>query len=165
MKGSPAYLSLGSNLGDREDNLHRARSSVIERIGPQLSVSGIYETGPWGYDSTHLYLNCCLGVMSAMEPLQVMDELLAIEAEMGRKREAGGYRDRTIDIDLLVYGQMILDHPRLVLPHPAMAQRRFVLVPFNEIAPDLPHPVTGVTVKDMLHRCQDSSMVRLHKVG
>jgi 2-amino-4-hydroxy-6-hydroxymethyldihydropteridine diphosphokinase len=159
LKGHLTYLSLGSNLGHRAENLDRARRSVIQRIGPQLSGSGIYETIPWGYESKHLFYNCCIGLKTALEPLPMLDEILSIEKEMGRQREPGGYRDRIIDIDILFYAHRVLDHPRLILPHPSVELRRFVLVPLDEIAPDMKHPVSGESVKSMLERCEDQSRV------
>jgi 2-amino-4-hydroxy-6-hydroxymethyldihydropteridine diphosphokinase len=170
-KGNLTYLSIGSNLGYREANLENAGSSIMQRIGPQVSASGIYETVPWGYESKHLFYNCCIGLLTEMEPLPMMDEILSIEREMGRRRETGrrremgrqrgggGYSDRIIDIDILFYGSLIVNHSRLIIPHPALEQRRFVLVPLHEIAPELIHPATGATVKTMLDRCTDHSRV------
>ena len=89
-----------------------------------------------------------------------MEEILAIEKTLGRERGFDGYADRLIDIDLLLYGDVILDHPRLKIPHPTMEQRRFVLEPLAEIAPDLIHPVKGLTIRKMLDQCQDQGVVR-----
>jgi 2-amino-4-hydroxy-6-hydroxymethyldihydropteridine diphosphokinase len=155
-----AYFSLGSNLGNRESNLERARLHIIEKIGRHLSTSPIYETTPWGYGTEHLYLNCCTVVETVMEPLAILDEILSIEKGMGRRREAGRYTDRTIDIDLLFCGNRIIRDQRLIVPHPELGRRRFVLVPLNDIAPDLVHPVEGIKVSEMLARCQDHSPVR-----
>jgi 2-amino-4-hydroxy-6-hydroxymethyldihydropteridine diphosphokinase len=155
-----AYFSLGSNLGDRENNLERARLTITQKIGRHVSTSPVYETVPWGYGTEHLYLNCCTGVETLMEPLAILDEILSIERGMGRQREAGGYIDRNIDIDLLFCGNRIIRDQRLTVPHPALGNRRFVLVPLNDIAPDLVHPVAGITVSEMLARCGDQSPVR-----
>jgi 2-amino-4-hydroxy-6-hydroxymethyldihydropteridine diphosphokinase len=165
LKGDLTYLSLGSNLGPREANLKRAGRSLIQRIGAEVSTSGIYESVPWGYESKHLFYNCCIGLITEMEPLTVLDEIISIEKEMGRRREPGGYKDRIIDIDLLFYGDRILTHSRLILPHPALEQRRFVLEPLHEIAPDLVHPVTGESIQTMLERCGDQSRVVLVSPG
>ena len=165
MSESLAYFSLGSNLGDREHNLNRAGEFIVQRIGQQVSVSGIYETVPWGYGSRHLFYNCCICARTFLEPLALLEEILSIERELGRYRTSGGYRDRTIDIDILFYGDLIMQHPELMIPHPAIEKRRFVLAPLHEIAPDLVHPGNGMTVEEMLNRCEDQSPVKRLKVN
>ena len=124
----------------------------------------INESEPWGFSSDHSFYNCCISVQTALEPLQVMDAILQIEKGMGRERNSprkveDGYADRVIDIDLLLFGTMQYDHPRLVLPHPALANRRFVLVPLAEIAPHLVHPVLGISISRMLDLCSDPGEV------
>lgn len=161
MSESLAYFSLGSNLGDREDNLNKAREFIVQRIGQQVSVSGIYETVPWGYQSRYLFHNFCMCVRTSLEPLVLLEVTLSIERELGRFRRADGYRDRTIDIDILFYGDLVMQHPSLTIPHPAIEIRRFVLAPLHEIAPELVHPGNGMTVEEMLNRCEDQSPVKL----
>ncbi len=153
------YLSLGSNLGHREQHLEEAMKLIQSRIGGLESVSRYYESEPWGYSSEKRFFNCCLSVQTTLGPLLLLDQLLEIEKEMGRQRGGMGYRDRVIDIDLLLYGDSQLDHPRLTLPHPAMGIRRFVLVPLAEIAPELIHPVAGISIRKMLKQCADQSEV------
>ena len=155
-----AYLSLGSNLGNRVNQLEDAIQLIAEQIGPPVSVSGIYESESWGFSSDHRFCNCCISLPTALEPLSVLEAILNIEKGMGRKRASpsgaqGGYTDRPIDIDLLLFGDDRFDHPRLTLPHPAMDNRRFVLVPLTEIAPRLVHPVLGISVSRMLELCND----------
>jgi 2-amino-4-hydroxy-6-hydroxymethyldihydropteridine diphosphokinase len=156
-----AYLSLGSNLGHRERNLEGA----IERIGHQTGeiekISRYYESEPWGYSSDNSFCNCCVSVRTLLDPLHMLDRLLGIEKQMGRLRAKGGYSDRIIDIDLLLFDDILLDHPRLTLPHPAMGKRKFVLVPLAEIAPGLIHPVTGMSISRMLQQCDDRTGVNL----
>jgi len=153
------YLSLGSNLGDRETHLNEAKKLIQARIAALEEVSGIYESGAWGYSSENLYYNCCVSLRTSLPPLRLMDTILEIEQEMGRQRRGTGYSDRVIDIDLLFYGDRKLDHSRLVVPHPAIGDRRFVLIPMAEIAPGLIHPVHGKTMAEMLRSCPDPSTV------
>jgi 2-amino-4-hydroxy-6-hydroxymethyldihydropteridine diphosphokinase len=154
-----ACFSLGSNLGDRVKYLDSARMLMAERMGKVESVSGIYESPSWGYASDHSYYNCCVVIRTGLSPLALIDLALEVEREMGRNREGGNYADRIIDIDLLLYGDKVMVHPRLRLPHPRMGERRFVLVPLAEIAPDLVHPGSGLSIARMLERCQDPSEV------
>ena len=159
------YLSLGSNLGHRMSNLTRARDAIRDQIGNPISLSGVYESKAWGYSSAYSFYNCCLSVRTRLEPLLVLDALLSIEESLGRIRKDEGYADRLIDMDLLFYGDRILDHPRLLLPHPALEKRRFVLQPLTEIAPELVHPVNGLKIKELLGRCPDQSQLSQVKVG
>jgi len=161
------YFSLGSNLGDRVKQLEDAIGLLSEQVGRLEKISGIYESESWGFSSDHRFCNCCLSVHTILEPLQVLDAILSIERKLGRERnspeEMGeGYSDRIIDIDLLLFGQMQFKHPHLVIPHPAMKDRRFVLLPMHEIAPRLVHPVLGITMEQMLEQCADPVRVWLY---
>ncbi len=153
LKGEIIYLSLGSNLGDRVQNLRQAGQLIAKQVGGLLKVSKIYQSEAWGYSSSNDFYNCCLSAISHMEPLELLDTLMKIETSLGRVRKGGGYSDRLIDIDLLFYGDTILEQPRLTLPHPAIATRRFVLLPLTDIAAELVHPVSGLTIKEMLESC------------
>lgn len=153
------YLSLGSNLGHREQHLEEAQKQIQRRIGRLERVSRYYESKSWGYSSAYRFYNCCVSLRTSIGPLRLMELLLDIEQEMGRHRSGTGYSDRVIDIDLLFYGNSKLDHPNLTLPHPSMGNRRFVLFPLAEIAPDLIHPVTGLSITEMLDACTDQSEV------
>ena len=153
------YLSLGSNLGSREAHILEALKLIHKRVGRLEQLSLLYESEPWGFSSKYQFYNCCVSLRSSLAPLILMKALLEIERKMGRQRRGGGYSDRVIDIDLLFYGDRQMDHPDLKLPHPSMADRRFVLAPLAEIASGLVHPVTGISIARMLSQCTDRTRV------
>jgi 2-amino-4-hydroxy-6-hydroxymethyldihydropteridine diphosphokinase len=157
---STAYLSLGSNIGDREAHLRDAIER-LERHGHVLAVSSFYETEPVEFVDQAWFLNCAAVLETPESPSQLMTSLLAIEREMGRERtQKKG--PRVIDIDILLYGDVVLDTPELTVPHPAMGQRRFVLEPLTEIAPELRHPVAGKTIRELLRQLPTGQTVRKH---
>ena len=133
------YLSLGSNLGDREDMLRRAIMLIGERISAVQRVSSIIETEPWGFESTNPFLNAAVMVLTTLSPIECLDATQQIERELGRKKKSknGIYHDRPIDIDLLLYGDLKLSTPRLTIPHPHMYERDFVMIPLREILPSI----------------------------
>lgn len=153
------FLGLGTNLGDREANLKMAIESIIENIGPVVSSSSVYETEPWGFRTKDLFLNMVAGVETKLKPSGLLGRMLMIEAKMGRLRSGKEYSSRIIDLDILLYGEEILDSKSLVIPHPKLHERRFVLVPLCEIAPDLVHPVLKKSIKQLLSECPDKNNV------
>lgn len=155
-----ACFSLGSNMGDRFAYLEHARSMLEEKAGRLVRLSAMYESPAWGYESDQTYINCCLAIYTHKDPQHLMEIALEIERQMGRRREGTGYSDRVIDIDLLLVEDVVMDLPQLILPHPRMSERRFVLVPLAEILPGLQHPLSGQTISDLLEACPDQSPVR-----
>lgn len=156
------YLGLGTNLGDKEQNLRIAIQKIEKQIGKVISLSAFYVTAPWGFASENSFLNAVACVETNLEPLEVLEETQAIEKELGRthKSVSGMYNDRLIDIDLLLYENLILSTvstsgAELNLPHPLMAQRDFVMRPLSEIAPDLVHPVLGKTMKEIYYEIEE----------
>lgn len=145
------YLGLGTNLGDKEENLRMAVQKIEKQIGKVFSLSAFYATTPWGFSSENNFLNAVVGVETELPPLAVLHETQTIERELGRTRKSvnGAYSDRLIDIDILLYGQLVLESDGLILPHPLMTERSFVMEPLVEIAPELLHPVLGKTMKDI----------------
>ena len=145
------YLGLGTNLGDKEQNLRMSIKKIEERIGKIISLSAFYATAPWGFSSENSFLNAAVCVETTLLPLQVLEETQRIERELGRTEKSvnGLYADRLIDIDLLLYDDRVMDAEGLILPHPLMTERRFVMEPLSEIAPDVVHPVLHKTMKEL----------------
>lgn len=129
------YLSLGTNLGDKEHNLNEAIRLIGERVGEVTKASSFIETEPWGFSSENAFLNACIKVETMLTPREVLVTTQEIERELGRTRKSDGgiYHDRLIDIDILLYGEMNVDEPDLQIPHPLMNERDFVMIPLNEI--------------------------------
>jgi len=145
------FLALGSNLGNKPINLLRAIGHISEKIGMFSAVSSVYETQPQGFESENDFLNMVVCVETSLSPLEVLNNTQSIEKTMGRTQKSNPfYHDRIIDIDVIAYDDLIFRSENLQLPHPLFHQRRFVLEPFNEIAPDFVHPVLHKKVKELL---------------
>jgi 2-amino-4-hydroxy-6-hydroxymethyldihydropteridine diphosphokinase len=155
---SEVFILLGGNQGDKHKIFSETIKLISKSIGKVVILSSVYETEPWGFVSD-LFWNQALIVDSLLSPEDVLKQALDIENRMGRKRISENYEARPIDIDLMFYDDLQIDTPHLTIPHPLMAQRRFILVPMAEIAPDKIHPITGLTVKEMLQNCTDQLKV------
>lgn len=142
------YLGLGTNLGDKEANLRTAIYKLQERIGKQVSLSSFYETSPWGFESDHHFLNAAIGLETTFSPIEVLHITQEIEKELGRTQKSvkGNYSDRLIDIDILLYDNLVLHTPELTIPHPLMTERDFVMKPLIEIAGNIIHPIRQKTL-------------------
>ncbi len=145
------YLGLGSNIGDRLAFIRKALTLIAERVGEILTLSNYYESPPWGYDSTASYQNLVLAISTELNPLSLLTATLEIEKKVGRQHKTlnGNYQDREIDIDILLYDDLILQTPALTIPHPLMHQRPFVLKPLAEIAPHLIHPILKKSIAEL----------------
>ena len=155
-----AYILFGSNLGDRAMQIQEAQNRVKERAGQSLVISSVYETEPWGFTHQTPFLNQAMGLLTQEPPGRLMQLLLSIEQEMGRIRKGGGYHARTLDIDILFYGRDIINQNDLVVPHPRLCERRFALVPMEEIAPEMIHPLLNISIRELLIECKDPGWVR-----
>jgi 2-amino-4-hydroxy-6-hydroxymethyldihydropteridine diphosphokinase len=152
-----AYLSLGTNLGDKTENLQNAIEGIAEKVGDIRKISSVYQTASWGFESEDFY-NCCLEVSTYHAPEKLLSILLQIESNLGRKREdSTTYLDRNIDIDVLLFDDEIIFSKTLTVPHPKMLLRKFVLVPLVEIAPTIFHPIEKKQLTFCLQYCEDSS--------
>lgn len=156
---SRAYLGLGTNLGERMDNLKNATEKITELIGSVIRSSYVYETDPWGFASENKFLNMVVEVKTSLKPSGLLGRIMMIETLMGRTREGIEYKSRIIDIDILFYENHIINNKALQVPHPGIPDRRFVLVPLCEIAPKLIHPIMKKSVTELLSECKDKSEI------
>jgi 2-amino-4-hydroxy-6-hydroxymethyldihydropteridine diphosphokinase len=152
------YLALGSNMGDRKNNLLQAAMSIDKNIGKIARKSRIYETEPWGKTDQDSYLNQVLMVNTTLDPRDLLEVITHIEGEMGRVRTEK-WAPRTIDIDILFYGKRVIRDKGLDIPHPELHKRAFVLVPLMEITPELEHPVLKLPIDELYMACKDPAEV------
>ena len=154
-----AYLLLGSNLGDRGALLAAARQELAATAGAIVAQSGLYETAAWGREDQPAFLNQALAVHTALRPEALLAACQAAEQHAGRQR-LEHWGSRTLDVDILLFGDEVIDTPALTVPHPRLPERRFALVPLAEIASVLSHPQLHETIETLLHRCPDALPVQ-----
>ena len=153
------YLSLGSNKGDKLSHLQYAINLIGEKIGHIIKVSSVYKTKSWGFNSDDFF-NVCLEVSTSLNPERLIETVLKLENKLGRERfESTKYQDRIIDIDILLFDDEIIFYNNLKVPHPKMLERKFVLVPLTEIAPNIIHPIEKKTILICLQNCNDSGEI------
>lgn len=157
-----AYLSLGSNIGDREYFLRSAVDLIKKEIGSSVKCSGVYQSAPWGFEAETPFLNMAAVVETILSPEDLLDHCASIEKRLNRVRSSSGnYISRTIDVDIIYYDDRVLNLPNLIIPHKFMHERNFVLVPLEEIAPDKMHPVFNKSTVELLTACPDKLPVSL----
>ena len=155
------YLSIGTNQGNKLENLQNAIHYIADNVGLILKISKIYKTPSWGFNSNDFY-NICLEVKTVLQPEKLMTVLLEIETTLGRERSNTiGYVDRIIDIDIILFNGEIIFSPNLTVPHPKMLERKFVMVPLVEIAPNIIHPIEKKQLFICLKNCEDTSNISI----
>ena len=148
------YLLIGGNIGNREEALAKACMLIGDQCGEVMNISSLYETKAWGKNDQPSFLNQALEIRTRLKPLQLMQQILNIEKQIGRIRKEK-YGPRTIDIDILFFNDEIHNYPSLTVPHPEIQNRRFVLAPMNEIAASWIHPVFKKPIAELLEECPD----------
>lgn len=154
MKGKIAYISLGSNMGDRLQFLKDAVKTIGSKLGTVIKESAVYECAAWGYTQQPDFYNQVVEIETKLTPAQLLSGCLEIEQSLGRERSIL-WGQRTIDLDVLLYDGRSVQLENLKIPHPYLHLRKFVLVPLCEIAPNLIHPTLELTIKQLLERCPD----------
>ena len=155
------YLLFGSNQGDKLQLLEQACTYINNRCGMLVERSSLYNSEPWGFEAEEWFLNVLLVVETELDPDTLMDRLMDIERELGRVRhpEIEGYTSRTVDLDILYYGDQIVRTAKVTAPHPRLHERRFALMPLCELVPDFLHPESGLSQQQLLEKCHDTSKV------
>lgn len=159
---STIYLSLGSNLGDRYANLQRAVAELNKKV-KITAVSPVFATEPWGDTDQPPFLNICVAALGELPPRELLHQIKTIESDLGRVPERR-WGPRLIDIDILFYDGLIIEDEDLVVPHPRLSERAFVLAPLAIINPDLRHPLTGLSVREMLDRIDTTGVERMFEM-
>jgi len=155
-----SYLMLGGNVGDRIGYLCQSVDLLRRDVGRILTMSAIYESEPWGFDDPQWFLNQVIAMETNLNPLTLLAYIKQIEQILGRQRTDNGYQPRTMDIDILLYGNHVINIPELVIPHPRMEERMFILQPMTELTPDMEHPVLHRTMRYLREHCTDRKEVR-----
>jgi len=165
MQPSVAYIGIGSNLGDTVLNCKHSIARIDGTSGCEVTArSDLFKTEPEGVAGQQWYANCVIEVKTERTPHNLLDSLMAIEHEMGRIRKKK-WESRIIDLDLLIFGELVLDSPDLVVPHPLLHTRRFVLEPLVQVAPELVHPILNITIQRLLKKLPKESYVEILKEG
>ncbi|HEY1202090.1 MAG TPA: 2-amino-4-hydroxy-6-hydroxymethyldihydropteridine diphosphokinase [Niastella sp.] len=157
------FLLIGGNMGDRLQNLHQAISLLSAVVGPVIQQSAVYETAAWGKTDQPAFLNQALLLTSRLSARELIVTVLSVEEEMGRHRTEK-FGPRVIDIDIMFYNEDVINEPHLIIPHPQMQNRRFALVPLNELAHQMVHPVLNKTLEELLLECKDELPVTLYEM-
>lgn len=153
------YFLLGGNIGNRQELLSEAVNKMTDRLGEFINASELYETEPWGFTHEQNFLNQVVVFDSELSALDILDKTQAIEKELGRVRKTTQYCERTIDIDILFYGDEQIENERLSVPHPRIQERSFALYPLEELIPEFRHPILKKSIKQLKDECTDELKV------
>lgn len=155
------FIGVGGNIGDKQKNFTHVRSLITKRLGKILNESSIYETPPWGFHSEYLFWNQVMIIETILEAEELLWRIKEIEAMFGRTDDENArYSNREMDIDILYFDQAFFETKELIVPHPRIHERKFVLIPLVEIAPDFKHPLLRMTHVTLLENCRDKSIIR-----
>jgi 2-amino-4-hydroxy-6-hydroxymethyldihydropteridine diphosphokinase len=154
------FLGIGGNTGNKRLNFKKVYVLIEEELGEILKQSSIYETPPWGFHAEENFWNQVLLIKTELNPEELIFEIKNIEQIFGRKRNSSKYNSREMDIDILYFDQLVMETEKLIIPHPHIPQRLFVLVPLAEIAPDSLHPKLKMTTMQLLENCSDESEIK-----
>lgn len=157
------FLGLGGNEGDRLNNILASRRAIEKECGLIIACSSIYETAAWGLSSSFSFLNQVIKIQTTLSPEELLQKLMEIEQQLGRKREKPEYTDRTADLDILFYNDEVIHTASLQVPHPRLQLRKFVLIPLTEIAAEFIHPVFHKTIAKLLETCSDHLDVKPYR--
>lgn len=160
------YLGIGGNLGNRLENIEKTITLVSQKIATPSKVSSIYMSEPWGFEHVKYFTNAVLLIQTDLSPEEVLKRTCEIESEMKRVRSTSGkYQGRTMDIDILFYGEQIINTTDLIIPHPRLEDRFFVLLPIKEISADFIHPKSKIHINELIESCTDSGKIRKLNYG
>lgn len=160
-KTTNAFLSLGSNLGNRKQNIRSAIDAISAIVGNIENESELIETEPWGMESNTWFINMVVEISTDLSHRELLHNILNIENKLGRMRTTTqGYESRTIDIDILLFGDLMLDEGDLIIPHPKLHERMFNLWPLAQLCPNYMHPTLNASILSLLSKCQDKTQIR-----
>lgn len=154
------FLGIGGNVGNKQKNFYEVLVLIEKHLGGALKISSIYETPPWGFKASENFWNQVILIRTALSAQILISEIHKIEQHFGRQRKTGCYSSREMDIDILYFDEELIQNESLTVPHPRIAQRKFVLVPLVEIAPDFVHPLFQQSNFQLLESCNDESMIK-----
>ncbi len=154
------YLGIGGNIGNKQKNFEDVYNSLEKEVGIIVSSSSVYESPAWGFRSEDKFWNSVVEIETAVSAIELLLKINSIEKNFGRKRGGKRYTSREMDIDILYFDDIFMETETLIIPHPRIQLRKFVLVPLNEIAPNLKHPLLRLTSLQMLENCMDESVIK-----